>query len=75
MTSVLEAPVRLQRSQERLLERVLGSLGADTTPQEPKDFGAVLLVEVLERRYRHARHIVFNARGRASVSMTACAPP
>ena len=58
MLSVLEAPVRLQRSQEGLLERVLCSLGTDATSKQPEDLGAMLLVEVLEGRYRHARHIV-----------------
>ncbi len=56
MLRVLEAPVRLQRAQERLLERVLGSLRADATPKKPKHLGAVLHIEVLERRYRHGPH-------------------
>jgi hypothetical protein len=33
-------------------------LHTHATPKQPKDLGAMLLVEVLEGRYRHGRHIV-----------------
>jgi hypothetical protein len=59
MLTVLEASIRLQRTQECLLERIVGSLGTDATPKQPKYLGTMLLVEAFEGRYRHARHIVF----------------
>ncbi len=59
MLAVLEATVRLQRAQERLLKRVLGALGADAAPKKPKHLAAVLEIEVLERRDRHALHHLF----------------
>ena len=72
---MLEAPIRLQRAQEGLLKRVLGSLRADAAPKKPKHLGAVLLVEVLERGDRHAlHHPVLTTQGRVSVSMSGCEP-
>ena len=51
--AVLEAAVRLEGAQEGLLERVLGSLAAEPPAEQPEHLDSVLLVEALERGYRH----------------------
>jgi hypothetical protein len=53
---VLEAAVCPKCSEERLLERVLGSLAAEPPPKNREHLDAVLLVEALERWDRHALH-------------------
>ena len=50
MLPVLEPVVRPERAQERLLERVLRGLRADTSAEEAEHDVAVLDVEALERR-------------------------
>ena len=55
---MVEAPIRLQRPQEGLLERVVGALAAEPAPEEPHHLDTVLLVEALERRNRrHGVHL------------------
>ena len=51
--AVLEPVVGAKRAQERLLPRVLGAL-AEQSAQVPEDLVAVLEVEALEGRDRHA---------------------
>ena len=74
---MVESAIRAERAQERLLERVLGSVRAEPASQEPQNLGSMLLVEPLERRDRHgfhhppstlpARRSVRHARMRAAV--------
>ena len=54
--AVLEPAVGAERPQERLLERVLGPIGAEPTAEKPEHLAAVLLVEALERGDRHGLH-------------------
>jgi hypothetical protein len=56
MLPVLESTVCLERTQECLLERVVGSLGTQASPKQAQHFDAVLLVEALEGWYRHGVH-------------------
>ena len=57
MVSVTEAVVRAKRAQEGLLERVVGSLTADTPAEERQHLAGMLGVERLERRdRRHGNH-------------------
>jgi hypothetical protein len=65
MLSVVEAAIRLERSEERLLERVVGAIRTKATSKQPQHFAAVLLVEALERRYRHCVHHRHPTRGSA----------
>ena len=53
---MIEPAVRLERAEERLLERVVGALAPEATPQEAHDLGAMLFVEALERGDRHRVH-------------------
>lgn len=53
---MIEATVRLERAEERLLKRVVRALPAELAAKSPHDLGAVLLVEALERRNRHRLH-------------------
>ena len=46
---ITQAPVRGQSPQERLLERVLGTLGSEALPQHAEHDAAVLRIERLER--------------------------
>ena len=50
---MLEPRVGPQRSQEGLLERVVGALVPEPTDEERVDLVPVLLVETLEGRQRH----------------------
>ena len=50
MLAVLEPVVGAKRAQERLLERVLGRLPAESPAEEAEHHVAVLDVEELERR-------------------------
>ena len=68
MLAVLEARIRTQRAQERLLEGVLGRVGPDAPPEEAEHDVPVLDVEALEGRDRgHCLHILSNAAPPASV--------
>jgi len=53
---VIEAAVRAQRPQERLLECVLGSIRTEPAAEEAENVASVLLVEPLERGDRHGLH-------------------
>jgi len=64
---VLEATVRLERAQERLLECVLCSLGPELPPEKPEHLGPMLFVEALEGRNRHAVHHHHETRDRADL--------
>ena len=46
---VPKAPIRGQSALERLLERVLGTLGSEALPQHSEHDAAVLRIERLER--------------------------
>jgi hypothetical protein len=54
--TVREGPVGTKRPQERLLERILGAVGAESPPEESKHLAAVLVIEALERGNRHDLH-------------------
>ena len=56
MLAVVEPAVGAKRTQERLLERVLGSFCAEALAQQAEHVGAMLLVEALERGDRHGLH-------------------
>lgn len=64
---MLEAPVRLQGAQERLLECVLCSLTPELPPEEPEHLKTMLFVEALEGRNRHAVHHHHETRDRADL--------
>ncbi len=53
---MIEPAVRTERAQERLLERVVCSLGPESSAQQSQDVRAVLFVEALERGDRHGFH-------------------
>jgi hypothetical protein len=55
--AVLEPGVGPERAEERLLESILGALGAEPLPQEPVDLVTVLLVEMFEGRDGHRHHL------------------
>jgi hypothetical protein len=54
--SVLEPAVRTQGTEKGLLERVLGSIRAESAAQEPEHVAPMLVVEPLERGDRHGLH-------------------
>ena len=54
--AVLEPAVGAERPQERLLERIVGPIGAEPTAEQAEYVAAMLLVEALERWYRHGLH-------------------
>ena len=56
VASVLETRVGVEGTEERLLERILGGLGAKPAAQQPEHLAAVLGVEALERRHLHSLH-------------------
>jgi hypothetical protein len=56
MLAVVESIVCAKCAQERLLERIVGALGAELPSQEAQYLRAVLLVEALERGDRHGFH-------------------
>ena len=64
---MLETAIGLERSQERLLEGVVGALATERPPEHPKHLGPVLLVEVLERGDRHALHHPLQTSGPADL--------
>lgn len=51
--AVAQVGIRPQRTEERLLERVLRPVGAEPAHEECEDLVAMLLVEVFERRNAH----------------------
>jgi hypothetical protein len=51
--AVTELWIGAQRTQERLLERVLGAVASELPDEEGVDLLAVLLVETFERRQAH----------------------
>ena len=55
---MFEPAVRAERTQERLLECVLGSIRAESAAQEPEHLGPMLLVEPLEGGDRHSFHLL-----------------
>ena len=56
MLSVLEAAIRPERTEERLLEGIVGSISPQPTSEQAEHLDAVLLVEPLERGDRHGVH-------------------
>ena len=60
--AVTQLGVRAQRAQEGLLKRVLGAVAAKATHEECIDLLSVLVVEALERRQRHRRHLETSGR-------------
>ena len=54
--AVLEPSVCAERPEERLLERVVGAVGAQTSAQKAEHLGAMLVVEAFERGDRHGLH-------------------
>ena len=61
---MLEPVVGTQGAEERLLERVLRLLPADTAHEEPEDLALVALVEDLERRNGDSHRHMKRTRGR-----------
>ena len=67
---MLEPSVRAERAEERLLERVVGAIDAETSAQKAEHLGPMLVVEALERGDRHGFHHPGQTRpGRRFVSM------
>ena len=56
---MLEARIRAQRAQKRLLEGVVGGVPPEHPPQLGQDGALLLLVEALERREVHGFHHLF----------------
>ena len=57
MLAVLQLGVRAERAEERLLKCVLGAIPSEPADEEPEDLLPVLLVEALEGRQGHPRHL------------------
>ena len=53
---MLEASIRTQRSQERLLKGILGGVAAELSCEIGEHFRTVFLVEALEGRDPHRLH-------------------
>ena len=66
VVGVAEPVVRAERSEERLLERVVGALAAEPAAEESQHLGRVLGVERLERRDR--RHGIHHPVKRSGVA-------
>jgi ribokinase len=63
MLAVVQPPVRLERPEESLLERILRSLRAQPAPKEPKHLCLMLFVEALEGWDCHGVHHGLQRRG------------
>ena len=57
MLAVPEVGIPAERAQERFLEGVLGAIRSEPTDEESEDLFPVLLVEALEGRQGHPRHL------------------
>jgi len=57
MFPMTQRGIGTERAEERLLERVLCAIASEPAGEEREDLLAVLLVEALEGRQGHPRHL------------------